>query len=74
MIKRLELTSPQSCLTRAEDDEPLFVLLARDRMAPKIIRQWVHERRAHVEDQDEAQLTEATNLALQREEWRKQHR
>lgn len=74
MIKNLELSDPESCLNRALDDEPVFVLLARDKMAPKVIRQWVHERRAHVSGQDEAQLAEATELAFQMEQWRKEHR
>ena len=39
MIKRLELIGP-GCLTKAKDDEPLFVLRANDELAPKIVRAW----------------------------------
>ena len=32
------------CYANAEPDEPMFVLLARDESAPKIVRHWVRER------------------------------
>jgi hypothetical protein len=44
MRKRLELSSPTSCLNRAVDDEMTFVLLGRDAAAPFAIRAWVAER------------------------------
>jgi hypothetical protein len=44
MIKREELTNPNSCLNRAKDDEMTFVLLARDAAAPDAIRHWVAVR------------------------------
>ena len=44
MMKRNELSSPQSCLNRAKDGEILFVLLARDVAAPSAIREWVASR------------------------------
>jgi hypothetical protein len=44
MIKREELTNPKSCMSRAQDDEMTFVLLARDRAAPAAIKAWVAER------------------------------
>jgi hypothetical protein len=31
------------CYTKAEPDEPMFVLLARDENAPKIVRSWAEE-------------------------------
>ena len=32
------------CYANAEDDEPMFVLLARDRTAPSVVRAWVERR------------------------------
>jgi hypothetical protein len=44
MIKHEELTNPQSCMSRAKDDEMTFVLLARDVAAPDTIRDWCQRR------------------------------
>lgn len=44
MIKREELTDPNSCMSRALDNEMTFVLLARDVAAPATIRFWIAER------------------------------
>jgi hypothetical protein len=44
MIKREELTNPNSCMSKARDDEMTFVLLGRDAAAPMVIRAWVNER------------------------------
>ena len=64
MIKREELTNPQSCTNRAKDHEMCFVLLARDAVAPHIIRQWARERiRLGKNKPDDAQITEALRCA-----------
>jgi hypothetical protein len=44
MRKKDELTDPNSCLSKARDDEMIFVLLARDEDAPDTIRDWVARR------------------------------
>jgi hypothetical protein len=44
MIKRLELTDPKSCMSRARDDEFTFVLLERDLATPDTIRYWISKR------------------------------
>ena len=44
MIKREELSNPNSCMSRARDDEMTFVLLGRDVAAPAAIRVWINER------------------------------
>ena len=44
MLKRDELTTPNSCMSRAKEDEMTFVLLARDVAAPAAIRTWVEQR------------------------------
>jgi len=38
------LTNPNSCMSKARDDEMTFVLLARDAAAPFAIRAWCVER------------------------------
>ena len=43
MRKKQELTDPNSCMSRAKDDEMTFVLLGRDSAAPWAIRWWVEE-------------------------------
>lgn len=64
MLKRDELTNPNSCMSRARDDEMTFVLLARDRAAPATIRFWVEERiRLGMNKIDDAQLQEALDCA-----------
>ena len=44
MKKRDELTNPNSCMSRARDDEWTFVLLGRDLAAPAAVRAWIEER------------------------------
>lgn len=44
MIKAREQTDPKSCLSKARQDEMVFVLLARDAAAPAAIRFWAAER------------------------------
>lgn len=44
MLKVEELTQPNSCLRKAEDDEPIFVILGRDPAATFAIREWIRIR------------------------------
>jgi len=44
MIKRDEIEDSRSCFNKANDDERLFVMLARDPAAPVAIRAWIAER------------------------------
>jgi hypothetical protein len=44
VIKKEELSNPDSCMSRAKDDEMTFVLLARDAAAPSTIRVWCEHR------------------------------
>ena len=44
MRKRDELADPNSCMSRANDDEWTFVLLGRDAAAPAAVRAWIKER------------------------------
>ena len=38
------------CYDAAKPDEPMFVLLARDRHAPQLVREWANLREAELAD------------------------
>lgn len=61
------------CYAKAEPDEPMFVLLARDIGAPETIRWWAH-REARVGAQPFEKIQEAYDLADAMIEWRKKNR
>jgi hypothetical protein len=62
---------PYDCYAKLADDEPYFVLRAKDPMAPALIRLWVEQRR--VQYGNYAKLTEALDCAIQMEGWRHNH-
>jgi hypothetical protein len=73
------------CYAAAEDDEPMFVLLARDATAPDVVRAWADARYARLAMfdgearvaevlADLAQIDEARRCADQMETWRDEHR
>lgn len=63
MRKRDELTT-HGCLSKALDDEMLFVLLARDAAAPVAIKAWVDERvRLGLNQPGDSKITEALECA-----------
>lgn len=71
MIKREELSNPESCMSRAHDDEMTFVLLARDSAAPIAIRAWVAERvRIGKNKIDDLQISKALECAKRMEDQR----
>lgn len=71
MIKREELTNPDSCMSRAMDDEMTFVLLSRDVCAPETIRFWCESRiSAGKNTPNDPQITEALACA-KRMEWQR---
>lgn len=68
MIKREELTNPNSCMSKAKDNEMTFVLLSRDIAAPQTIRFWVSERIKYEKNKsDDAQIIEALKCAEEME-------
>lgn len=60
------------CYANAEPDEPMFVLLARDRSAPELILRWADMREAAGEDP--AKVQEARDCAAKCAAWRKANR
>ena len=68
MRKHEELNDPTSCLSKALDEEGLFVLLGRDAAAPAAIRFWVAERlRLGKNVERDPQIQEALDRANQME-------
>jgi len=64
-----------SCYDNALPEEPMFVLLARDKSAPRYVRLWALQRRALIETgekplSDMAQVLEAEAHADKMEAWR----
>jgi len=76
MIKSKEIAGP-SCLTRADDDEPLFVLRANDDLAPDIVRRWanlyISSKGVLASTQQIAKFAEAMMLATEMEKWKDAH-
>lgn len=63
------------CYANAEPDEPMFVLLARDPMAPVLVNMWAALRQAAIEHKqkpqtDFEQVIEAKGCAEAMEIWR----
>jgi hypothetical protein len=56
------------CYANAFPDEPMFVLLARDRTAPSTVRYWVQQRQMEGKT-DQAKLDEALACADAMEAW-----
>ena len=72
MIKLEELTNPDSCMNRAKDHEMTFVLLARDVVAPRVIRLWVQERLLSGKNQPhDVQIVDALHCADYMEQQRR---
>lgn len=70
------------CYEAAEEDEPLFVLLARDASAPELVRAWARGREARVRAaaangnasasevlHDMDQVYEALSCAMEMDRW-----
>jgi len=64
---------------RAETDEPTFTLLARDRRAPGVVKQWAYERERDIAtgrkpESDREMVAEARRIAKAMETWHAEHR
>jgi hypothetical protein len=68
MIKSKEISDPSSCLNRSEDDEMVFVLCARDPVAPDLVRIWANCRDGNGGKPEKVQ--EARECADAMERWR----
>ena len=60
------------CYANAEPDEPMFILLARDKHAPILVHFWAVLR--ELAGEDIAKVREARDCALAMVNWRKANR
>lgn len=70
MLKKLELSTPTSCLNKAAPDEPIFVLRAKDPLAAITIQHWITMATGIHES---PKLDEAHELSMKMLDWRKQN-
>lgn len=56
------------CYDKAEPDEPMFVLLGRDPLAPELVELWAY-RRSSVRGSDDPKVAEALECAKAMREW-----
>ncbi len=68
MKKMEELTDMNSCINKAADDEPIFVLRANDPLAPTVIDYWANM--AEGGDHEEWKIKEARELAQGMRRWK----
>jgi hypothetical protein len=62
---------PSDCYARAEPDEPLFVLLARDKHAPALVWLWAVLR--ELDGEKPEVVAEARNCCAEMIHWASQH-
>jgi len=62
-----EIATPTSCLNKAADDEPIFVLRAHDPIAGPTVRAWIALAEKHGLHKDK--IIEAHNIADDMEDW-----
>ncbi|KKN68900.1 hypothetical protein LCGC14_0446860 [marine sediment metagenome] len=58
--------TPNDCYDKAEPDEPMFILLARDPHAPALVELWANLRQLHgrpEDDMDGGKIDEARACA-----------
>jgi hypothetical protein len=70
--------APFDCYANALPDEPMFILLARDPHAPRLIEEWAIQRRRDIDmgerpKEDQAMVNEAIECADNMRNWRFQN-
>ena len=70
MLKRHEINDSESCLNRAEEDEPVFVLRAKDILAIPTVINWID--RAADNGLHSDRLPEAEQWVERANRWRAQ--
>ena len=72
MRKRDEQIDPESTWNRAAEDEPLFVIRAKDKLSASMVRQWA-EAAAMTGAHEPEKIQEARELAEIMESWRQEN-
>lgn len=67
------------CYGNAEPDEPMFIILARDRSAPDVVEEWARIREYDINrgvkpESDRAMVEEARECAQAMRDWRTANR
>lgn len=74
MIKHREMYDPNSCLSKAKDDEPLFVLMGRDASTLVAITAWINHRIDTGKNKpDDEQILEALDVVKSMLSYRAAH-
>ncbi len=69
-MKRIEeISDPSSCINKADNDEPVFVLRANDPLAASVVDVWVNMAEGTGIHED-WKLKEARELAQEMRRWR----
>lgn len=69
----------RGCLGRSADDEPVFILVGRDRLAASIVRTWAHQfwnarvNAGTLDARAQSKYDEALALATRMDAWREAH-
>lgn len=80
MLKRDELANPKSCLNKADEAEPLFVLRANDENAPACVAAWARDYILekggwnNMSDNQKKKYTEAMDIAGEMRIWQMHQR
>jgi hypothetical protein len=61
------------CYANAEPDEPMFVLLGRDPLAPELVRAWADARASRIDHHTSQKVVEARACADAMERWAADH-
>lgn len=69
MRKMDELTDPSSCINKAENDEPVFVLRANDPLAAGIVDHWANQAEG-TNLHEVYKINTARELAQEMRRWR----
>lgn len=78
MIKAKELEQAirgEGCLGKAADDEPVFILRAKDQLASVVVRRWADlaEAASHPDSPTRKKAADARQLAKDMDNWRAEH-
>lgn len=70
MLKKDEIATPDSCLNKAKDDEPIFVLRGKDPAAPATLAKWINRRvELGLNDYGDRKTLEAANLMAEMQQY-----
>jgi hypothetical protein len=78
-VKKVDEIRGPSCLTRAADDEPLFVLRANDELASQTVLQWAidYARSKQITgeftEEQQRKYDDAVSISVEMRRWKSNH-